>query len=260
VGRWGDGFFDADLPSDVRATWDEVFGALGDPDEALDQVRRHYEPAAEADPADAAEILTAVAILYLASGGTTKRPQRPALRALEAALAGGFLTEEAVETAKEALGAKRRSVPKQDVYEERTTWEKGDVYAYQAASGTWYLLRVVGLYEKFGIKVPVVEALDWTGPEPPDRSVVRSADVKSNPRFETPFNSSVGWWDRHVTFPNQDEDTAFILARKSDKEFPSPERLVSMGKRRVPLGRHDRTNKMVTWRTLDAHLHERFNS
>ena len=37
--------------------------------------------------------------------------------------------------------AKPEAAPKEDLYYERTTWEKGDVYAYQARSGTWRASR-----------------------------------------------------------------------------------------------------------------------
>ncbi|MBN8734586.1 MAG: hypothetical protein J0L64_28900 [Acidobacteria bacterium] len=187
MGVWGPGIFADDLACDVRGRYRDLLGEGHDSVEVTDAMIEGFREVL-ADEDSAAVFWLALAVTQWRLGRLEERVKESALRAIEDGGAWRPFAEdekllrkrkaELNKTAEllrsEQPAAKR--VRKQ--FKNSCDWEPGELISYRLRSGNLVLFRVVRLFTDQGGTAPVVEVLDWCGPEVPEMAVLEELGVR----------------------------------------------------------------------------------
>jgi hypothetical protein len=247
MGAWGTALFSDDTASDVREDFRTLIGDGLTAEQATAALLDEWGSSVD-DRDEGPSFWLALASTQWSLGRLLPHVRAKALEIIDSGADLARWKEDTVALAKrrivlERLRAQLESpmpAPKKVSRRFRNTndWAVGSVHGYRLKSQQWCLFRVIGHHEDKGGRAPVVELLQWSGPElPADGEIAK-----------------LGVW-RH-RYPNGRESTQFMIGATSGREQPTARLRENIAVSRPAQERGVFT--VLLWRYLDRELEKLF--
>lgn len=189
MGTWGPAIFSDDTASDVREQFRDLVGQGLSSKQATDKLVAEWKSELR-DPDVAPVFWLALAATQWQLGRLVARVRDRALRAIDDGTdISRWSDDPKLRAARrrhlEKLRATLKSPPPQPravrrPFKNTCPWRSGEVVGYRTRSGTFVLLRVIGIHRDAGGDSPVCEVLDWRGTTVPPRKVVAQLKVRAH--------------------------------------------------------------------------------
>lgn len=189
MGTWGAGLFSDDTALDVKDDFRTYIGDGLTPEEATAALLKEWEEVL-ADEDEGPVFWLALAATQWALGRLVPSVRERAMQVLDL---GGDLhrwehDSKALKQRKAALDKLQKQleapmpapkkVPRR--FRDSNDWAVGSVHAYRLKNAEWCLFRVIGHHTDKGGTSPIVEVLDWSGPELPSEQEIRALSVREH--------------------------------------------------------------------------------
>lgn len=182
MGTWGVGIFSDDTAADIRGDWRDLLGDGLATEAATERLLEAWKGSL-ADADEGPVVWLALAAAQVGTGRLTPRVRMEALAVIDRGAdlhrwAGSpdLKKRQAVleKLRGELLGPQKAPVrvPKRRVAVPR--FEVGDVVGFRLANGILSILRCYGLHTDKGGSSSLLELLDWSKPEVPDRLTIET--------------------------------------------------------------------------------------
>lgn len=247
MGTWGTALFSDDTASDVRNEFRMHVGDGLTPEQATAALLEEFGPTVE-DPDAGPPFWLALAATQWSLGRLIPSVRAKALEIIESgtdlarwqddpkAAAKRRVVLEQLRSQLESPMPAPKKVPR--MFRNTNDWPVGSVHAYRLKNGQWCLLRVIGHHEDQGGVAPVVELLQWSGPELPSATEITGLPM---------------WRCR---YPSGYEVTQLMIGATSGREFPAA-RVRDTGVLSQP-SQQPGGFRVTLWRTLDEQLESLF--
>ena len=251
MGTWGTAVFSDDLAADIRNEWRTLIGdGLSGPEATQRLVHDYAEALSDSD--ERSVFWIALALTQHRAGRVEQPVVAAALKCITdgSGLARWQEDPKALRQRTRVLDKVRQELesppppPKRipRVYRNATEWELGEFVGYALRSGSWVVFRNIAFHSDAGGTSPIVELLDWVGPELPTAAQCVGFGVRPDMR-------------EHL--PRHDRVWRLMIGATSARERPDSRlrRLGVAGNPPAPIGRA--TGAVVfPWRYLDKLLAE----